>query len=238
MSAITIDALREGTLLLFDKPMYWTSFDLVNKVRNIVRRVTGEKKIKVGHAGTLDPLATGLMIVCTGRQTKSITGMIGLDKEYVATLKLGSTTPSFDLESEVDGVYPVSHITNELIGSVIVKFTGEQFQTPPAFSAKLINGKRAYEYARKGDMREPAPVKIVIREMELVSYSGDELIMRVLCSKGTYIRSLARDIGHALGSGAHLISLKRTRIGDYELAEALSVEDFEKYTALLKQTAK
>lgn len=237
MSGVTIETLREGTLLLFDKPMYWTSFDLVNKVRNIVRAATGEKKIKVGHAGTLDPLATGLMIVCTGRQTKSITGMIGLDKEYLATLKLGSTTPSFDLESEVDGVFPVSHITIELIGSVIVKFIGEQLQTPPAFSAKMIDGKRAYEYARKGDMREPAPATIVIREMELVSFSGDELTLRVLCSKGTYIRSLARDVGLALGSGAHLISLKRTRIGDYELADAVSLENFEKYTALLKQTA-
>lgn len=238
MSGVTIEALREGMQLLFDKPMYWTSFDLVNKVRNIARAATGEKKMKVGHAGTLDPLATGLMIVCTGRQTKSITAMIGLDKEYVATLKLGSTTPSFDLESEADGFYPVSHITNELIGLVIVKFIGEQQQTPPAFSAKRIDGKRAYEYARKGDMREPAPVNIVIRELELVSFSGDELTIRILCSKGTYIRSLARDIGLALGSGAHLISLKRTRIGDYELANAVSPESFEKYLALLKQTAK
>jgi tRNA pseudouridine55 synthase len=238
MAPVTIEALREGTLLLFDKPMYWTSFDLVNKVRNIVKGVTGEKKIKVGHAGTLDPLATGLMIVCTGRQTKSITSMVGLDKEYVATLRLGSTTPSFDLESEADRFFPVSHITGELIGSVIVKFMGEQLQTPPAFSAKLIDGKRAYEYARKGDMREPAPVTIVIREMEVISFSGDELTVRVLCSKGTYIRSLARDIGFALGSGAHLISLKRTMIGDYKLSDAVSLENFEKYAGLLKQTAK
>ena len=238
MAPVTIEALREGTLLLFDKPMYWTSFDLVNKVRNIVKGVTGEKKIKVGHAGTLDPLATGLMIVCTGRQTKSITAMVGLDKEYVATLKLGSTTPSFDLESAPDRFFPVSHITDELIGSVIVKFMGEQLQTPPAFSAKLIDGKRAYEYARKGDMREPAPVTIVIREMEVMRFSGDELTVRVLCSKGTYIRSLARDIGFALGSGAHLISLKRTMIGDYKLSDAVSPENFEKYAGLLKQTAK
>jgi tRNA pseudouridine55 synthase len=238
MSGVTIETLREGSLLLFDKPLYWTSFDLVNKVRNIARAATGEKKIKVGHAGTLDPLATGLMIVCTGRKTKSITSMIGLDKEYVATLKLGSTTPSFDLESEADGFYPVSHITNELIGSAIVKFTGEQLQTPPAFSAKMIDGKRAYEYARKGDMREPAPVSIVIRELELVRFADDELTLRILCSKGTYIRSLARDIGLELGSGAHLTSLKRTMIGDYRLADAVSPENFEKYIGLLKQTAK
>jgi tRNA pseudouridine55 synthase len=238
MAGITLDALREGTLLLLDKPMGWTSFDLVNKVRGIARSATGDKKIKVGHSGTLDPLATGLMVVCTGRMTKSITGMIGMDKEYIATIGLGSTTPSFDLETEPDSFYPVEHITRELIDSVIVKFTGEQLQTPPAFSAKMIDGKRAYVYARSGEMREPLPVTIVIRELEVLGLEGNELTVRVLCSKGTYIRSLARDLGHALGSGGHLVSLKRTMIGSYRLKDAMKLEEFEKNVNLLKQTVK
>ena len=233
---VTLKALKEGRLLLFDKPLKWTSFDLVNKVRWLITKALGEKKLKVGHAGTLDPLATGLMIVCTGKQTKSITAMVGLDKEYIATIRLGSTTPSFDLETQPDNFYDISHITNELIASVIVKFRGEQMQTPPAFSAKLIDGRRAYKFAREGNMREPMPVSINIKELEVVEYSLDSLTIRVLCSKGTYIRSLARDIGLALGSGAHLISLKRTRVGDYKLIDAMKPEDFEKIIGLMKQT--
>ena len=236
MNEFKIEKLKEGSVLLFDKPLYWTSFDLVNKVRRVIRIATGERKIKVGHAGTLDPLATGLMIVCTGRETKSIEGMIGLEKEYVATIRLGSTTPSFDLETEVDTVFPTEHISREQIDRVIVGMIGEQMQVPPAFSAKFIEGKRAYEYARKGDMREPGAVKINIREMELVDYVGNDVTVRVLCSKGTYIRSLARDFGLALGSGGHLIALKRTRIGDFLLKDAVSIGNFENYVALMKQT--
>jgi tRNA pseudouridine55 synthase len=228
--------LKEGRLLLFDKPMNWTSFDLVNKVRIVITSALGEKKLKVGHAGTLDPLATGLMILCTGRETKSITTMIEMDKEYVGTFRLGATTPSFDLETEPDAFYPVSHITNELIDAAIVRFKGEQLQTPPAYSAKFIDGKRAYKYARQGDIREPMPVKINIKELEVMKYSGEELTVRVLCSKGTYIRSLARDMGIALGSGAHLTELKRTRIGSYELKDAMPLASFEEYIKLLKQT--
>lgn len=233
---VKLKALKDGSVLLFDKPLKWTSFDLVNKVRWLITKALGEKKLKVGHAGTLDPLATGLMIVCTGKQTKSITAMVGMDKEYIATIRLGSTTPSFDLETQPDNFYEISHITNELIASVIVKFRGEQMQTPPAFSAKLIDGRRAYKFAREGNMREPMPVSINIKELEVVEYSGDALTIRVLCSKGTYIRSLARDIGLALGSGAHLISLKRTRVGDYKLIDAITPEAFEKIIGLMKQT--
>ena len=236
MVNVPLKTLKEGSLLLFDKPMYWTSFDLVNKVRLLITKALGEKKLKVGHAGTLDPLATGLMILCTGKETKSITAMVGMDKEYIATVRLGSTTPSFDLETEPDNFFDISHISNELINEVIVKFKGEQFQTPPAFSAKLIDGKRAYKFARAGDMREPMPVKIDIKELDVVGFAGDTLTIRVLCSKGTYIRSLARDIGLALGSGAHLINLKRTRVGDYKLADAVTLEEFEKYIELMKQT--
>ncbi|MBE0675795.1 MAG: tRNA pseudouridine(55) synthase TruB [Bacteroidales bacterium] len=236
MRLVGIDELREGSTLLFDKPMYWTSFDLVNKVRGILKKATGDKKIKVGHAGTLDPLATGLMIVCTGRKTKSIAGMTDMDKEYIATFRLGSTTPSFDLETEVDAVYPVSHITNELIADIIVSMKGEQMQVPPVYSAKFIDGKRSYELARKGIMKEPPPVRVVIKELEVVGRKDNDMTIRALVSKGTYIRSLARDVGLALGSGAHLIELKRTRIGSYDLSEAVSVENFEKYVTLMQQT--
>jgi len=238
MVKISLEELKEGSTLLFDKPLNWTSFDVVNKVRRVITLALGEKKLKVGHAGTLDPLATGLMIICTGKSTKSITGMVGFDKEYIAAFRLGSTTPSFDLETEPDNFFGISHITNELIDEVIVKFKGEQLQTPPAFSAKLIDGKRAYKYARAGDLREPTPVTINIKELEVINFSGDILTVRVLCSKGTYIRSLARDFGLALGSGAHLVSLIRTKVGHYKLVDAISPDEFEKSVHLLKQKGK
>jgi tRNA pseudouridine55 synthase len=236
MEGMTIDTLHKGSRLLFDKPLYWTSFDLVNKVRWVLRKATGDRKIKVGHAGTLDPLATGLMIVCTGRLTKSIEGLMGLDKEYVFNMKLGSTTPSFDLETEIDAEFPTDHITDGLIEKTLSEMTGKQMQVPPAFSAKFIDGKRAYELARKGEIREPTPVMVTIMEMELMERKGNELVIRVICSKGTYIRSLARDIGIALGSGAHLIALKRTMIGDFRVEDAVTPENFEKYVTLMKQT--
>ena len=233
---MTLDTLRESSRLLFDKPLYWTSFDLVNKVRWVLRKATGVRKIRVGHAGTLDPLATGLMIVCTGRETKSIEGLMGLDKEYVATVRLGSTTPSFDLETEVDAEFPADHITDDLIAETLSGMLGEQMQVPPAFSAKFIDGKRAYELARKGEIREPAPVLIEIKEMEVLGREGNDLVVRALCSKGTYVRSLARDIGIALGSGAHLVALRRTAIGEFRVEDAVTPENFEKYVTMMKQT--
>lgn len=217
----------EGEILYFDKPLRWTSFDLVNKVRNIVRYKLGLKKMKIGHAGTLDPLATGVMIVCTGRATKKIESFQYQTKEYVATLKLGATTPSFDLETEIDGEYPTEHITEELLRSTLKNFIGSIQQIPPTYSAVKINGKRAYEYARKGQDVEIKPKTLVIDEIELVSFSDNEAKIRVVCSKGTYIRALARDIGQALNSGAHLIGLQRTRIGEVTLSDCRTLEQFE-----------
>jgi len=227
MSSEKISAFEEGQVLLFDKPLYWTSFDLVNKVRIMIRSALGIKKIKTGHAGTLDPLAGGLMIICTGRATKRIEEFRGLDKEYVATICLGATTPSYDLETEINGNYPVEHITENLVISALKGFIGEQMQVPPVHSAKFINGKRAYELARKGIDAEMTPVPVIFRDLELLSFNIPEIQVRILCSKGTYIRSFARDLGHALGSGAYLSSLQRTAIGPHKLENALTLEDFE-----------
>ncbi len=235
LRGVTIEKLRSGSTLLFDKPLNWTSFDLVNKVRRIIRRATGERRIKVGHAGTLDPLATGLMILCTGRATKSISGFTSLDKEYVATIKVGETTPSYDLETEIDKSYPTDHISEEKIAGILPLFIGEQTQVPPAYSAKYIDGVRAYELARSGEAREPRPVTVNISQIEMVDFTDRLLKIRVLCSKGTYIRSLARDIGRALDSGAHLVGLIRTKIGDYKLDEAVTPDYFEKFVDLLQQ---
>lgn len=220
---------EKGQVLLFDKPLYWTSFDLVNKVRNILRSRLGLKKIKVGHAGTLDPLATGLMIVCTGRATKRIDEFRDLDKEYIATFHLGKTTPSFDLETETDKEYPSEHITGDMVKKVLDNFIGEQQQLPPIYSAKLLDGKRAYEFARRGIEKELQPVKVIFHEIELISFNLPEVTVRLLCSKGTYIRSFARDLGVALGSGAYLSALERTEIGQYHVKDAFSIESFEEY---------
>lgn len=227
MSSEKISGFEEGQVLLFDKPLYWTSFDLVNKVRIMIRSTLGIKKIKTGHAGTLDPLAGGLMIICTGRATKRIEEFRGLDKEYVATICLGATTPSYDLETEINGNYPVEHITENLVISTLKGFIGEQMQVPPVHSAKFINGKRAYELARKGIEAEMTPVPVIFRDLELLSFNIPEIRVRILCSKGTYIRSFARDLGLALGSGAYLSSLQRTAIGPYKLENALTLENFE-----------
>ncbi len=216
-----------GEVFFFDKPLRWTSFDLVKKARNLLERRLGLKKVKIGHAGTLDPLATGVMIVCTGKQTKQIESFQYKTKEYEATLRLGATTPSFDLETEVDANYPTEHITEELVREKLGGFIGEIQQIPPTYSAVKINGKRAYEYARKGQEVEMKPKTLVIDEIELLDFAGDLLKVRVVCSKGTYIRALARDIGEALGSGAHLVALRRTRIGDVTLDKCQSVDDFE-----------
>lgn len=226
---------NQGQVLIFDKPLYWTSFDLVNKVRIMFRKILGIKKLKVGHAGTLDPLATGVMILCTGKSTKRITEFQDLDKEYVATVHFGETTPSFDLETEIDGHYPTSHITRESVQSTMHKFLGEQKQVPPLHSAKLVEGKRAYEIARKGKVRKLDPVTIFIRELELIEYGIPESRIRLLCSKGTYVRAFARDLGEALGSGSYLSALTRTAIGPYILDKAWNLEKFENYLVQMKQ---
>ncbi len=226
---------EEGQVLLFDKPLYWTSFDLVNKVRNIIRSTLGIKKIKVGHAGTLDPLASGLMIICTGKATKKIDEFRDLDKEYIATIHLGATTPSFDLETQTDGTYPTEHINENLVRKVLLDFTGEQKQVPPMHSAKFIAGKRAYEYARQGIVKELEPVNVFFREIELLSFGIPETEVRLLVSKGTYVRSFARDFGLALNSGACLSSLKRTAIGSLNVKDAWCIENFQEKVLLLKQ---
>lgn len=227
---------QEGEVLLFNKPLYWTSFDLVNKVRNMIRSSLGIKKIKVGHAGTLDPLASGLMIICTGRATKKIDEFRDLDKEYVATIHLGETTPSFDLETATtDKQYPTNHITEELVREVLNGFLGEQKQLPPMYSAKLIDGKRAYEFARQGIDKELTPVTVFFREIELLSFGMPETRIRMVCSKGTYVRSFARDFGEALKSGAYLSALERTAIGSFKVSNAFDLEKFRIYIEQMQQ---
>ena len=218
-----------GEVLYFNKPLKWTSFDPVNKFRYKLSRKLKVKKIKVGHAGTLDPLATGVMIVCTGKATKRIDEFQYQTKEYVATLKLGETTPSFDLEKEIDGVYPTEHITREEVERVLQSFVGTIQQIPPVFSACKVDGKRAYELARKGEEVELKSKTLVIDEMELLECELPVIKIRVVCSKGTYIRALARDIGVSLQSGAHLIALERTRIGDVTLDKCMSPEDIDAF---------
>jgi len=219
----------EGEILYFNKPLHWTSFDLVGKIRWLICRHLGVKKLKVGHAGTLDPLATGVMIVCTGKKTKLIDTFQYQTKEYIATLQLGATTPSFDLEHPIDNTYPTSHITYQLIEDVIPTFKGEIWQVPPTYSAVKIDGKRAYSFARKGEEVELKPKLLAIDEIEILNFNAQQmqLTLRVVCSKGTYIRALARDIGVTLHSGAHLIGLTRTRIGDICLDNCISVEQFQ-----------
>jgi tRNA pseudouridine55 synthase len=227
----------EGEVLLLDKPLYWTSFDLVSKVRTALRHHCGLKKIKVGHAGTLDPLATGLMIVCTGRATKRIEEFRDLTKEYTAIIKFGQTTPSFDLESQVDMEYPADHITAGSISEKLTHFLGEQLQEPPLFSAKFVDGKRAYELARKKVERKLDKVKVVFHELELIEYQGNEAKIKIVCSKGTYIRAFARDLGLALQSGAHLAGLVRDAIGSYRLENALTIEEFRFIVENMKQNS-
>ena len=205
--------LVSGEIICIDKPLGWTSFDVVKRVRGAVLRRLGVKKFKVGHAGTLDPLATGVMIVTTGRATKRIAELQDGVKEYVAEIALGATTPSFDLETEIDATYPTEHITEQLVLEVLKQFHGPIEQVPPSFSACKIDGKRAYDLARKGREVNLAPKLLVIDEIELQKFSPTSITIRVVCSKGTYIRALARDIGRALGSGGHLTALRRTRVG-------------------------
>lgn len=218
----------EGEILCFDKSLRWTSFNLVAKIRSQLCHRLGVKKLKVGHAGTLDPLATGVMVVCTGKATKRIDELQAHVKEYVATLQLGATTPCFDLEKPIDQTYPTAHITEPLVREVLGRFLGRIEQVPPAFSACKIDGKRAYDLARRGKEVDLKPKILVIDEIELQDFNPEKMqaIIRVVCSKGTYIRALARDIGQALQSGAHLVSLRRTRVGDVRVEDCMKVEDF------------
>tara|TARA_R100001369_G_scaffold29172_4_gene52703 strand:- start:192397 stop:193083 length:687 start_codon:yes stop_codon:yes gene_type:complete len=218
---------KEGQILLFDKPLGWTSFQLVNKVRWLIRKSCSIKKIKVGHAGTLDPLATGLLVICTGKFTKRIEEFQGQEKEYTGTFTLGATTPSYDLETEIDQTYPTQHISEEKIREATSQFLGEISQFPPVFSALKKDGKRLYEYARNGEEVEIPSRKITIFSFEITKISMPNVDFKVTCSKGTYIRSLAHDFGKALGSGAHLSALRRTKIGALNVEDSLDVESFE-----------
>lgn len=213
-----------GEIIGIDKPLGWTSFDAVKRLRGAIQRRLRVKKFKVGHAGTLDPLATGVLIVCTGRATRKIETLQNGTKEYIAGITLGATTPSFDLETEIDATYPWEHITEERIKEILPKFTGRVMQVPPVFSAVKVDGKRAYNLARKGKEVELKAKPLEISEIEVLSFDAPVLTIRVACSKGTYIRALARDIGAALDSGAHLTSLRRTRVGDITIADCLTVE--------------
>lgn len=213
-----------GEILYLDKPLGWTSFDVVKRVRGTLLRRLKMKKLKVGHAGTLDPLATGVMIVTTGRATKRIEELQAGVKEYVATMALGATTPSYDLETEVDATYPTGHITRGLVEEVLTQFHGSIEQVPPSYSACKVDGHRAYKMARSGKEVELKAKTLTIDEIELLEYSQQCITVRVVCSKGTYIRALARDIGQALGSGAHLTALRRTRVGDVNEAQCMSVD--------------
>lgn len=215
--------------MAFDKPYEWTSFGLVAKVRYLLCKRLGVKKLKVGHAGTLDPLATGVLLVCTGKATKRIEELQAHTKEYVATLRLGATTLSFDLEKPVDAEYPTEHITREMVEETLVRFVGTIEQVPPVFSACKVNGSRAYDLARKGEEVELKAKTLVIDELELLRCELPEIVIRVVCSKGTYIRALARDIGEALHSGAHLTALRRTRIGDVKVEDCLKLDGFAEW---------
>ncbi len=223
-----------GEVLLIDKPLGWSSFQAVNKLKHGIKNHPsfiheGNKvKPKIGHAGTLDPLATGLLIICTGKKTKEIESFMGLTKEYTGTFFIGATTPCYDLEKEVDKTFPTEHITKELILETAETFLGKQEQVPPLFSAVQINGKRAYEHARAGDEIELKSRQIEVFEFEITDIQMPIVSFRIVCGKGTYIRSIARDFGLALNSGAHLTSLRRTKIGNYDVKDAVSPEGFVK----------
>ncbi|NDI97928.1 tRNA pseudouridine(55) synthase TruB [Flavobacterium sp. LaA7.5] len=223
----TPEAFTEGKILLIDKPLKWSSFQAVNKIKWSLKKHLGLKKIKVGHAGTLDPLATGLLIVCIGKFTKRITELQGMEKEYTGTFYMGATTPSYDLETEIDATFPTGHIDENLINETVKQFLGEIDQKPPIFSAIKKDGKRLYEHARKGEEVEIASRKTTIHEFEITRIALPEVDFRVVCSKGTYIRSLAHDFGIALHSGAHLTALRRTKIGEFSVTDAIDPETFE-----------
>lgn len=217
---------KGGEILVFDKPLEWTSFDLVQKIRNNICRRMKVRKLKVGHAGTLDPMATGVMVLCTGKATKRIEELQAGEKEYIATLKLGATTPSFDLETEEDATFETGHITEDLFRETVKKFIGTIEQVPPEYSAVKVAGQRAYDLARKGKTVELKPKILVVKEIDILHFAIPEAKIRIVCGKGTYIRALARDIGQALNSGAYLTGLQRTRVGSYILEDAQQIDDF------------
>jgi len=221
---------KEGELLLFDKPLGVSSFSVVNRVRGIIKRKLKVKNIKVGHAGTLDPLATGLLVICTGKMTKRISSIQDAEKEYTGTITLGATTPSYDLETEVDQRFPTRHIDEDAVRTAAQGFIGEYDQQPPVYSAKQVEGKRAYHLARQGKEVKLKTKRIQIRSFDITAVRADgplEVDFRVVCSKGTYIRSLAHDLGKKLHSGGHLSALRRTRIGDHLVKDALTVDQFQ-----------
>ncbi|MFS4468703.1 tRNA pseudouridine(55) synthase TruB [Maribacter sp. 2210JD10-5] len=234
MNKLTKEDFLNGQLLLIDKPMGWSSFQAVNKLKWAIRKKFGLKKIKIGHAGTLDPLATGLLLICTGKFTKKIPEFQGQIKEYTGTITLGATTPSYDLETEVDKNYPTSHITEDLILEKTKAFIGEIEQYPPVFSALKKDGKRLYEFAREGKTVDIQPRKITVQSFEITNIALPKIDFRIVCSKGTYIRSLAHDFGKALASGGYLTSLKRTKIGDYTVNKAIDPTVFA--NELLEET--
>ena len=223
---MNVEDFLNGQVLLIDKPLEWTSFQAVNKIRWHIKRKFGLKKIKVGHAGTLDPLATGLLIICTGKETKNIATYQGQKKEYTGTFTLGSTTPSYDLETAIERTYPTEHITQEILTKATQNFIGEINQKPPLFSAIKKDGKRMYELARKGESVEIESRKISIFEFKITTIKMPVIEFEIVCSKGTYIRSLANDFGKVLNSGAHLSSLRRTKIGEFSIEDALSIAEF------------
>jgi len=227
MISLNANYPEEGEVFFIDKELNWTSFNVVKKIKVVLLNAYGLKKLKVGHAGTLDPLATGLVIVCTGRMTKKIELYQDMVKEYVTRIRLGATTPSFDLETEIDKTFPTEHISEKDVDKKVKEFIGEQDQVPPVFSAKFVDGKRAYTYARKGKSVELKPKRIKFYNIEVLNIDMPYVDLKIKCSKGTYIRAFARDFGQALGSGAHLTELRRTAIGDHRIENALSIKEFE-----------
>jgi tRNA pseudouridine55 synthase len=220
------EVFLNGKILLIDKPFGWTSFDVVKKIRNQIQRRYGLKKLKVGHAGTLDPLATGLLVLCTGKATKLISELTIADKAYTGTFRLGATTPSYDLETEVSETLPTLHITPAMVAQAAAKLSGEQQQVPPQYSAKQVDGKRAYDSARKGEEVKLAPNRVHISKFETDCSKLPDVRFAIVCTKGTYIRSIARDLGELLGCGAHLTELRRTFSGEYNVDDAKSPEEF------------
>lgn len=220
---------QEGAIILINKPYGWTSFNVVSKIKHLLRKSKGYKKIKVGHAGTLDPLASGLMVVCVGKATKMVESFLNDDKEYIATFHLGQTTPSYDMETQMNQEFPTDHINRNLVDEVVKGFIGKQDQVPPLYSAKSIQGKRAYKFARKGVDMELDPVQITIHELEIIKFELPELTLRIKCSKGTYIRSLARDFGKAMNSGAYLSNLVRIGSGKFKLVDAKELDEIENF---------
>jgi tRNA pseudouridine55 synthase len=216
----------KGEVLLIDKPLGWTSFRVVDHIRWHIRKKLGVKKIKVGHAGTLDPLASGLLIICTGKETKNIESYQAQIKEYIGTIRLGATTPSYDLETAINETFPIEHITDDLLIKVSKNLTGEILQKPPVFSAKRIDGERAYEAARRGDEIDMPAKKVIIQSFDLTHINLPDVDFRITCSKGTYIRSIAHDFGEKLNAGAHLTALRRTKIGEFSVENAHSIESF------------